>query len=305
MHTSRVTTWNLFRPGASIAVVLVVGLFVGTNKATADPIGPGFDYFHTPAGGASVDLGLEGGPISLEGVPLPNFNLGLTDTVVARKDPGPAEGATDTIDIELVALHLKSVAPVDFDPSPSGVMLGDLHITIDVSDQFFTGLTPHPDGSGLGPSLFNLPVVAPIPPSIGNMEMTHTVSGATMNACFGDAAACSGTVAGVGLGVPGGGIYASAFAVVPGGDPSNPADLLMPGMAAPPVLLASMGTYVHTDMNFAELGGIKLIAISHEGPHPGAQPTDDDVAPEPSSALLALLGLMGCGLVGNTRRRRA
>ncbi len=298
-------------------VLLVVALAFAliaffAHSAIADPILPGFDYFLTPPGGAFVDLGF--GAIPLEGVPLPNFNLGLTDTVVARMDPGPPEGGTGIIDIELVALHLKSVTPVDLTPV-GGPPAADLHITIDASDRFFTsgmsGTTPHPDGTGAGPSYFNLPVL-PSPASIGNMEMMHDPpgvghTGATMKACFGDPASCSLMPAGfaLGLGVPGGGIFASAYAVIPGGDPANPLDVLG-SLPAPPVVLASRGIYVHTPMLPDEYGGIILVSVEHVGPHPHTQPLDDSinrqVVPEPSSALLTVLGFVS--LVGYNRRRR-
>lgn len=305
-----VTSLTRCRTCVLLCVVLAWGTAVLTaNTALADPILPGFDYFLTPPGGAAVDLGF--GPIPLEGVPLPGFTLGLTDTVVARMDPGPPEGGTGLIDIELVALHLKSIAPVDFDPGP-GFAFGDLHITIDASDRFFTGTTPKPDGTGAGPSLFDLPTV-PTPPSTGNMEMMHggpgPHTGATMKACFGDPAGCAAMPSGfgIGLGVPGGGIYASAFAVIPGGDPALPADWLAPPIPAPPVTLASMGTYVHTAMLLDEYGGAILSAIMHDGPHPHTQPVPDSInregIPEPSSALLTLLGFLGLSVASYVQRR--
>lgn len=298
-----------------VSAALVGGLSLGGSTAVADPILPGFDYFLTPAGGAAVDLGF--GPIPLEGVPLPNMTLGLTDTVVARMDPGPPEGGTGLIDIELVALHLKSVAPVDLTPV-GGPPLADLHITIDASDRFFTsgagGTTPHPDGTGSGPSYFDLPTL-PAPPSIGNMAMMHggpgVHTGADMKACFGTpgpSGTCDAMLSGfgVGLGVPGGGIFATAIAVIPGGDPANPLDVLGI-MPAPPATLASMGSYLHTLMLPDEYGGVILDSILHDGPHPHTQPVPDSidrgVTPEPSSALLVLCAVLGFGLVGNCRRR--
>jgi hypothetical protein len=229
-------------------------------------------------------------------------------------DPGPPEGGTGIIDIELVALHLKSVAPVDPDglgPAP----IGDLHITIDSSDRFFTsgpsGTTPHPAGTGAGPSFFDLPVL-PSPPSIGNMSMTHggpgAHLGADMKACFGNPAGCDAMPSGfgAGLGVPGGGIYATAILVVPGGDPADPADVLAI-MPAPPATLASMGSYLHTMMLPDEYGGAILGTIMHDGPHPHTQPVPDminrGVVPEPATALLALCAIFGFGVVRICRRR--
>ena len=285
-----------------------VGMLLGLGTVTtaiAAPIGPGFDFFMTPPGGAEVDLGM--GPIPLEGVPLPSLSLGLADTLVARMDPGPPEGGTAIIDIELVALHLKSVGPVDIDGPGGPAPFGDLHITIDASDRFFTGTAPHPDGTGAGPSRFNLPTL-PTGPSIGNMDMLHDPpgpghSGATMKACFGDPAGCAAMPSGfgLGLGVPSGGIFASAYLVIPGGDPADPMDVLA-SMPAPMVTLASMGTYVHTPFAPAQLGGLGLASIAHDGPHPNAQPVPEEkTAPEPSCLILVLLGLTG--LVAGARQR--
>jgi hypothetical protein len=289
-----------------LATLLIAAMTGGPAHAAA--ILPGFDYFTTPPGGAFVDLGM--GPIPLVGVPLPNMSLGVTDTVVARMDPGPPEGGTGIIDIELVALHLRSVAPIDLDPSP-GVFLGDLHITIDASDRFFTGFTPHPDGTGAGPSVFNLPVLpspTPIPLSIGKMELTHggpgPHTGATMRAAFADPAAAdaTGPAFGLGLGIPGGGIYATFIATIPGGDPANPMHVVQQG-AAPPVALSSNGVYSHTTLNPNQYGGIILAAIQHVGPHPNTIPVADSVVPEASSALLVLGTALACGLVAYFRRR--
>jgi hypothetical protein len=279
---------------------VLTGVPLSSSTVFADPIGPGFDYFITPPGGAAVDLGM--GPIPLMGIPLPNMALG-SDTVVARMDPGPPEGGTGIIDIELVALHLRSVAPI---PTPGGP--ADLHITIDASDRFWTGTAPRPAGNGTGPSFFDLPTI-PTPPSIGNMEMTHLGPGphpapsATMRACLGDPSdpecAASGTPI---MGVPMGGIYASFFLVPPGmplGDPSTP---ILASGPAPRVALGSTGTYLHTTLNPSEYGGIILGTIAHVGPHPNTIPVPDNAVPEPSSALLVICGILGCGL--GFRRRR-
>jgi hypothetical protein len=282
-------------------VCVGVVALIGGGMASADPILPGFDMFSTPPGGASVDLGM--GPIPLMGIPLPNMAPGPVDTIVARMDPGPPPGGTATIDIELVALHLRSIVPGSF-------MGGDLHITVDQSARFVTGtpatgVHPRPAGNGMGPSLFNLPSLPP--PSTGNMILIHeapgpTHSGADMAACFGTPGGCP-----AGLGVPGGGVYATATVTIPGGDPSNPADILPGGgpMPAPPVTLSSTGHYLHTLVNRRMNGGIILGPIIHVGPHPNTIPADpltgfENTVPEPGSALLVLCAVFGCGLV---RRR--
>jgi hypothetical protein len=98
-----------------------------------------------------------------------------------------------------------------------------------------------------------------------------------------------------------GGIFASAFAVVPGGDPANSMDVMM-AMPAPPVTLASSGTYLHTTLKPNYLGGVILGAILHVGPHPNTIPVPDAPVPEPSSVLLALCALIGYGLTACGRR---
>lgn len=83
--------------------------------ATRQLLLPGFDLFRTtgPTNFAGVDF---------EGVPLGTFDfgdgnvgVGNADTIVERLDPAEVGSppGTDTIDIELVALQLRSVTPVD------------------------------------------------------------------------------------------------------------------------------------------------------------------------------------------------
>ncbi len=298
--TSRRGTWTV--SGIAVSLALFCG---AATTAHANIIGPGFDFFTTPPGGALVDLGL--GPIPLMGIPLPNMALGA-DTIVSRMDPGPPEGGAGLIDIELVALHLQSVAPVDIDGPGGPAPIGDLHITIDAGDRFFSNapFTPFPDGTGVGPSPFGLPTL-PTPPSTGNMDMQHggpgPHTGAIMRAVLGDPGDAAGFGAPfTGLGVPGGGIYASAFLVIPGGDLFNPLDVLF-STPAPRVALGSIGTYIHTADTPDQRGGIMLVAIQHVGPHPNAQPVADHVLPEPSAGFVLMIG--GLGLLARRRRRAA
>lgn len=117
----------------TLVSVCILGITLGAGKAAlATPIGSGFDLFQTVTPGTVVDLGGPIGLVELEGVPI---GPGNADTIVERLGGiNPFNvGDTDTIDIELVALSLKSVDPVDiggdfFDlvvtglPSPTGTM---------------------------------------------------------------------------------------------------------------------------------------------------------------------------------------
>ena len=123
----------MFKAGLTrtLALALMSGITFGAgNMASATSIDPGFDLFATSEG-TVVDLGGLG-LVELEGVPI---GPGDTDTIVERLDGiDPFNvGGVATIDIELVALSLRSVAPVnlggtDFDlfvtelPSPIGTM---------------------------------------------------------------------------------------------------------------------------------------------------------------------------------------
>ena len=98
----------------------LLGLFAMSGPGLAHAsfvVEPGFDLFST----VPVTT-FAGAPF--EGVPLGSFDfggsvgvesVGNADTIVERKEPAivAGSGETATIDIELVALQLKSVAPID------------------------------------------------------------------------------------------------------------------------------------------------------------------------------------------------
>jgi hypothetical protein len=200
------------------------------------------------------------GIVPLQGEALQNITpgtVGMVDTVVLRKSMGPLEGGIDKIEIQLVALHLKSSNPVDMTPV-GGPPQADLHITVEAQNPDFE----HPD--------FNLPVPILVPDSIGQMEIQNFpgAAGGQFRACFGDEPGCDSMPNGVGLGVPGGGVHSNAIFVVPGGDPSNPADVIQV-MQAPTIFLSSIGQFQHGGTNRA--GNFDMTAVSHTGPHP-AQP---------------------------------
>ena len=90
----------------------------GFDLWTTDPDGTGFNFFGTPLPA--------GPPIAFQGVPLGTFdfggtigvqNVGDTDTIIRRLEVANAGvGQTDTIEIELVALQLRSVTPLTVGP---------------------------------------------------------------------------------------------------------------------------------------------------------------------------------------------
>ena len=100
--------------------VMLSMLFTGTAQASTI-INPGFDLFETQPGSqffftapATPQL------VQFEGNPLGTFdfgggaiNVGNTDTIIERKQTAFLGGGSDVIDIEMVALSLISVSPVD------------------------------------------------------------------------------------------------------------------------------------------------------------------------------------------------
>lgn len=157
-----------------LALTLIAAVALGTGTADASPIDPGFDSFVT-APGAFVDLNALGlGIIDVEGVPIgPNaFGPDDADTIVQRLDginPFPV-GGSDTI--EIIALSLTSIDPVDLTPlgGPFIGVFSDLYATINEG-----GLIPQ------------IPQPDALQPSIGRMEINHEIlSGGTFKSCFGD-----------------------------------------------------------------------------------------------------------------------
>jgi hypothetical protein len=244
------------RTAAALVCALTLSL-VGGNALATQGVDPASDYFKTLPG-TEVDLGPLG-IIPLEGVPFePDFSLDA-DTVVERQAPVPVGGGT--IPIEIVALQLKSIAPIDLTPIGLPGVFADLWTTINKG-----GIVP------------NIPVHSPLLPSQGQMEIQHGPGeGGIFNSCFGDAGDPGSCVF---LGIPGGGVYADAIFVFPGGDPSNPLDFVIPPQPAPRISLSTSGsTWVHEGQAPVGRGGprggpfgglprnSKVTAISHTGPH--------------------------------------
>lgn len=267
----------------------LLGITFGMGQiAQASPIPSGFDYFGSNDAlgdslGAYVDLsGVGLGIVPLKGVPfLQDINGDLNiDTIVERKqgiDPFEPPGGVGVIEIELVALHLVSVEPVDLGPLGHTGVFADLHTTINKDGTI--PVIPQPDS---------------LNPSIGLMEIRHDhgpQSSDDIGGHFDSAFAQPGDGSPVpsNLLVAGGGVYADAIFTVPGGDPNNPAHVLF-SQPGPRVVLSSVDSeWEHT------LAGLQVTAIQHDGPHP----VEPKVVPEP--ATLSMFALAGLAIL---RRRK-
>jgi len=116
---------------ALIAPTAALFMLMASVTHAVPLVGAGFDLLQTQPG-TSLDTGLLSTPlplgiIPLEGVPLESFDFGGTtgvqstgnaDTIIERKTDAEVPGAPNstTIDIEIVALQLKSVNPIDLSP---------------------------------------------------------------------------------------------------------------------------------------------------------------------------------------------
>ncbi len=116
-----------------LCTVFLLSVFGVAQIGYASAILPGFDLFSTPAEGAYHIQGAT--LVYLEGDPIDPPNLGNTDTIVERLDgidPFEHPDGEATIDIELVALSLKSIQPVTLDLGDGfGPSLYDLHVDLD------------------------------------------------------------------------------------------------------------------------------------------------------------------------------
>ena len=113
-----------------LVISIAIGLAAPTVARAGFIVSEGFDLFQT------ID-GTQFDGVDFEGVPLGEFDFGGTigskntgnaDTIVQRLGPASvvAAGQTVVIDIELVALQLRSVAPVDW-----GAGLDFHYVTLD------------------------------------------------------------------------------------------------------------------------------------------------------------------------------
>ncbi len=136
-----------------MALALLMALVLSApGRVLAGPILPGFDLFTTPDGTAFIDLtgaGLGLGSVDLLGNPIPG-EPGGADTIVERLT-GLGDGEIGTIDIELVALSLRSVDPVALNIG-TGDAFFDLFVTLDESMSSLGQITilTHDDAAGGG-----------------------------------------------------------------------------------------------------------------------------------------------------------
>ncbi len=142
-----------------MALALLMALVLSApGRVLASEISPGFDLFTTPDGTAFIDLSGAGlGIVDLVGNPIPG-EPGGADTIVERLT-GLPDGATGTIDIELVALSLVSMAPVVINFG-GGARFFDIFLTLNDAQPSLGEMTilTHDDAAGGGTfvSFFNV-----------------------------------------------------------------------------------------------------------------------------------------------------
>ncbi len=259
----------------AVPVAMAFGL-AASNPAWAGPIDPGFDLLHTPFPGGACLFPPCGTATSvdLESNPIDPKVLGNTDTIVQRKS-GLAAGGTGVIEAEIVALSLRSPAPVPgslFDRTGSfNVMLtldnrrgetgGKLNpstgtIIIDTHDDAAGGGTFH--------SFFDVSTKVILTPVEGGEPMTIFRD---------DTLSSSGT---------------------PWSHTCAPGSLCL---AEGTMFDLPTGDPPFTSGNFF----ITRQGISHTGPHPHVDPSQP--IPEPSAVLLIGSGLATFGAVAWRRRR--
>ena len=106
---------------ATAIIVVMSVTFTGVARATII-IETGYNLFQTTPGstfyfGSPVPnqqfVDFEGNPLDIFDFGDGPVDVGMTDTIIERKEVADLTSGSDTIDIEIVGLSLKSVSPVD------------------------------------------------------------------------------------------------------------------------------------------------------------------------------------------------
>jgi len=284
--------------------LLCIPLSLFATKANATSIEAGFDIFHTPEfsstinnvqinmpGGGTMNLGAM--DVDLDGLPLSFWNpdvasLAGTDTIVARKEG--VDFNTDpnaTIDIELVALSLKSVNAIDLNQFAPNMGLGmaDMYVLVGGEFEDMTADADNdgnPDGNGDGVcdagetcTDLGLPS-AGAQSSVGQMfNLTHeNANGGTFDSFF------------------------DVFVDIIFTEVGNKDNIILTGTASDR-LEGTNTEWTHDipstyplnadvgDSIFLPHGDFHVGSIKHTGPHPYVV-----TVPEPSSLFLLSLGLL-------------
>jgi hypothetical protein len=121
-------------------IALAALLLAGSLVASAQ--GAGYDVFQTGSG-ASIDLSsINLGVVNLQGVPIQS-STGNADTIMYRPQAVPSGGGTITVN--LYALFMKSVSPVNFSGHSA-----DVYVTVNASGGTIpTSTLPQPDAVAL------------------------------------------------------------------------------------------------------------------------------------------------------------
>jgi hypothetical protein len=126
------------KPCSSLVRFLALAALVLAGSLFASAQGSGYDVFQTGSG-ASIDLSsINLGVVSLQGVAIQS-STGNADTIMYRPQAVPSGGGT--IPVNLYALFMKSVSPVNFSGHSA-----DVYVTVNASGGTIpTSTLPQPD----------------------------------------------------------------------------------------------------------------------------------------------------------------